>query len=119
MDKETRKVLTQIASIQVEALESIKKDPNTDLDLAKMYLQVTDEEFSVQLEHYLDIYKQMQDIPTMIRLLNEYQLLVCSHILYKMEESWIIDNSQGVYGAWAEIHKAMLKFHPEFTLSRV
>lgn len=119
MDVETRRIMTQIASIQLEAIESIQKDHDVDLDLARAYLQVTDDEWEEQIKHHIDLYKQMQEIPTTIRCLTEYQLLVCSHILYKMEEDWMIDNSQGVFGAWAEIHRAMMKFHPEFTLSRV
>lgn len=119
MDAETRKIFINIASIQLEAIESIQSDHDVDLDLARTFLQVSDNEWETQIEHHLSIYKQMQEIPTIIRCLNEYQLLVCSHILFKMEDEWSIDNSQGVFGAWQEIHKAMLKFHPEFTLSRV
>lgn len=119
MDQETRKIFTQIASIQLEAIESIQKDHDVDLDLARAYLQVTNNEWETQIEFHLNLYKQMKEIPSIIRCLNEYQLLVCSHILFKMEDEWMIDNSQGVYGAWIEIHKAMLKFHPEFTLSLV
>lgn len=119
MDIETRKVLAQIASIQVEAIESIKNDHDIDLDLARSYLQVNGDEWEEQIIHYLDLYKQMQEIPTIIRCLNEYQLLVCAHILFKMQEEWSIPNNYGVLGAWEEIHRAMLKFHPEYTLSRV
>lgn len=119
MDIETRKIFTQIASIQLDAIKSIQKDHDVDLDLVRTFLQVSDNEWESQIEHHLDIYQQMKEIPTIIRCLTEYQLLVCAHILFKMEEDWMLDNSQGVYGAWSEIHKAMLKFHPEFTLSRV
>ena len=119
MDAETRKILTQIASIQVEAIESIKKDPNIDTDLAKSYLQISEDEWDEQIRQRLDLYKQMEEIPTIIRCLDEYQLLVCAHILFKMQEDWSIPNNQGVLGAWNVIHKAMLKFHPEYTLSRV
>lgn len=120
MDRNTRKVLSRIAFIQLEALQSIKDQPDTDLDLARAFLQVKDNEWESQLQSYMDTYKQMIEIPSIIRCLNEYQLLVCSHILYKIEESEImVYNSQGVFGAWQEIHKAMLKFHPEFTLTRV
>ena len=64
----------------------------------------------------IDAYKQLIDIPTAIYCLDEYQLLLCSHILWKMEEVWILDNPQGVNGAWLEINKAISKFHPEYTL---
>lgn len=119
MDSETRKILAKIASIQVEAIEFIKKDTNIDKELACTYLQVNIEDFKEQTEHLLDLYKQMEEIPTIIRCLDEYQLLVCSHILHKMQEDWGLYNNQGVLGAWNEIHRALLKFHPEYTLSRV
>lgn len=119
MDKSTKQVLTMIASIQVDAINSLLKNPNTDIDLAKIYLQVTDEDIHTAAGRLLDIYKQMEEIPSIIRTLSEYQLLVCTHILFRMEEDWMLDNSQGVFGAWAEIHKAMDKFHPELTLTRV
>ena len=49
-------------------------------------------------------------------LSSEYQLYICSHILFKMEDEWIHDLSQGVYGAWELLHKETNKFHPELTL---
>lgn len=119
MDRNTRKVLSEIASIQLEALKSIKDNPDTNLDLAKAFLQVKDDEWESQLQQHIDTYKQMIEIPTIIRCLNEYQLLVCSHILYNIQQYEEIHYPSGVSGAWQEIHKAMLKFHPEFTLTLV
>lgn len=119
MDKDTKEIISRIASIQVEAISSIDKEEDVDPELAKLYLQIDKEKWEEAVEKHLDIYKQMIKVPTLIRLLNEYQLLICSHILYKMEMDWIDGHLAGIYGAWEEIHKAMLKFHPEFTLSRV
>ncbi len=39
----------------------------------------------------------MIEYPQLIKTLTEYQLYVCSHILWKMEEEWITDNSQGFW----------------------
>ena len=119
MDRPTKQRLSMIASIQVDAINSLLENPNTDWDLAKIYLQVTNDDIHTAAGNLLDVYKQMQEIPSIVRTLSEYQLLVCTLILFRMEETWLLDNSQGVYGAWAEIHKAMDKFHPELTLTRV
>lgn len=119
MDRPTKKIIAMIASIQVEAILSIKEDQDVDLEMAKLYLQIKDDELSDSIRQHLEVYKQMEEIPSIIRTLNEYQLLVCSHILFRMESTWILDNSEGVMGAWEEIHSCMDKFHPEFSLSRV
>ena len=52
-------------------------------------------------------------------MLNEYQLMICSHILFKMEDEWLIDNSQGVCGAWELLHKIQINYHPEITLLKI
>lgn len=120
MDKSTEKILSNIASIQLEAIKIISQDRSIPEDLSFRYLEIPSEsEFDEAVETLGDLYNQMIEMPTMIRMLSEYQLLICSHILYRMEDVWMIDNSEGVFGAWSEIHAQMKKFHPEFTLSQV
>ena len=117
MDAETKKVIKNIAQIQVEALTHISNNlEDTDYYLLKKLLQIKDEETKEVLDNMIKLYKDMEEYPQLIKTLTEYQLFICSHILWKMEEEWITDNSQGVLGAWAIIQKANLKFHPELTL---
>lgn len=120
MDKSTEKIISNIASIQLEAITSIDQDRSMPEDLAFKYLEIPSEsQWDHAVETLRDLYIQMMEMPTIIRMLSEYQLLLCSHILYRMEDVWMIDNSEGVFGAWSEIHAQMKKFHPEFTLSHV
>lgn len=120
MDKSTEKIISNIASIQLEAIITIAQDRSIPDDLAFQYLEIPSEsQWDEAVETLRSLYLQMTEMPTMIRMLSEYQLLICSHILYRMEDVWMIDNSEGVFGAWSEIHAQMKKFHPEFTLSHV
>lgn len=120
MDKSTEKIISNIASIQLEAIMTIAQDRSIPDDLAFQYLEIPSEsQWDEAVETLRSLYLQMTEMPTMIRMLREYQLLICSHILYRMEDVWMIDNSEGVFGAWSEIHAQMKKFHPEFTLSQV
>lgn len=138
MDKETSQIIKNIAEIQIEALQRIidnEDKPNASLsqkliiDLLNIDVSQLEEgtpynkmnqKLKTLIHHKVDMridaYKQMIEIPTAIYCLDEYQLLLCSHILWKMEEVWILENSQGVNGAWLEINRAISKFHPEYTL---
>ena len=136
MDKETEKVIKNIAEIQIESLNRIIQNedkPNSALaqELILRLLEISEDAIPddvplnklqvvfkdlvhEETQRRIDMYKQMLEIPSIIRTLNEYQL--CSHILWKMEDTWIMDNQQGVLGAWAELQICINKFHPELTL---
>lgn len=138
MDKETSQIIKNIAEIQIEALQRIidnEDKPNASLsqeliinllniDISQLEEGTPYNKMNQKLKTLIhrkvdmriDAYKQMIEIPTAIYCLDEYQLLLCSHILWKMEEVWILENSQGVNGAWLEINRAISKFHPEYTL---
>lgn len=117
MDAETKEVVKNIAQIQIEALTNLKKNQSTtEPTLLRKLLQITDEEVEESLDHHIQIYEEIYEIPSLIKTLNEYQLYICSHILFKMEDEWVHDLSQGVYGAWELLHRETNKFHPELTL---
>ena len=117
MDKETKEIIRRIASIQMDALSSIIENPeDKDHELLIKFLQVKPEEVVSTAEQVYNFYKEVEDMPELIKIANEYQVLVCHHILFQMEDEWIIDNSHGVFGAWAFLHEALDKFHPEFRL---
>lgn len=130
MDKETQKIINSIAEIQIEALQRIKANenkPNAQLskELVFKFLGLEDdnefnEDVRKQVQEVIDqrieTYKNIQEYPYLIKMLSEYQLFMCSHILFKMEDTWIVDNPQGVYGAWSIIKEAIYKFRPEFSL---
>lgn len=117
MDAETKEVVKNIAQIQIEALTNIKNNiTTTEPDLLRKLLQINNEEMLDSVNHHIRIYEEIYEMPQLIKTLNEYQLYICSHILFKMEDEWIHDLSQGVYGAWELLHRETHKFHPELTL---
>ena len=129
MDKETQKIINSIAEIQIEALQRIKANenkPNAQLskELVLKFLGLEDDNYELEvheqvqevIDQRIETYKNIQEYPYLIKMLSEYQLFMCSHILFKMEDTWIVDNPQGVYGAWSIIKEAIYKFRPEFSL---
>ena len=92
---------------------------DTDHYLLKKLLQIEEGEIRGVLDNMIKLYSDMIEYPQLIKTLTEYQLYVCSHILWKMEEEWITDNSQGVLGAWAIIQKYTNVLHPELTLLKL
>ena len=120
MDKETKDIIKLIAGIQIESLNSLKDDVNNGNniaeDLIKKYLQIDNDEIIQALDEHIQIYVDIEQTPQLINMINEYQMLVCSHILFRMEDEWVHTNSQGVLGTWAIFQKSNLKFHPELTL---
>lgn len=117
MDLETKEVVKNIAHIQIEALTNILNNlDNTEPDLLRKLLQITDDDIMESLIAHIQVYKEILEMPQLIKTLPEYQLFVCSHILFRMEDEWIPDNSQGVYGTWALLQTETKKLHPELTL---
>lgn len=120
MDKETKDIIKLIAGIQSESLNSLKDDVNNGNniaeDLIKKFLQIDNDEIIQALDEHIQLYVDIEQTPQLINMINEYQMLVCSHILFRMEDEWVHTNSQGVLGTWAIFQKSNLKFHPELTL---
>ncbi len=123
MDKETKNIIQRIATIQVEALTNILNNFDnlnpSEYDMLKDLLCIIPESREEVLETIQNRIQGYQDIiryPNLIKAIDEQQLYICSHILFQMEEEWLLDNSQGVYGAWAILFKESYKFHPELTL---
>lgn len=123
MDKETKDIIQRIATIQVEALTNILNNFDnlnpSEYDMLKDLLCIIPESREEVIETVQNRIQGYQDIiryPNLIKAIDEQQLYICSHILFQMEEEWLLDNSQGVYGAWALLFKESYKFHPELTL---
>ena len=120
MDAETKTVIKNIAQIQVEALTYISKNlEDTDHYLLKKLLQIEEGEIRGVLDNMIKLYSDMIEYPQLIKTLTEYQLYVCSHILFRMEDEWVHTNSQGVLGTWAIIQKYTNVLHPELTLLKL
>ena len=86
MDKETKDIVKLIAGIQIESLNSIKEDVKNGNDIAqdliKKLLQIEDDEIIRALDEHIELYVEIENTPQLINMLSEYQMLVCSHILF-------------------------------------
>ena len=128
MDKETKDIIKRIASIQIEALQNIRdnfhnlnpSEKEMLQTLLWLYPNVDDKTLEAEiyetLENRIQGYKDILEYPSLIKVVDEHQLYICSHILFQMEEEWLLDNSQGVYGAWDLLFKESYKLHPELNL---
>lgn len=124
MDQQTKEIIKLMASIQMDAILPLTKlksdysnlDKSDDILRGIQILQVEPWEIKREAKQRYNYYKEVANNPELLLMAPEYQLLICSHILFRMEDEWMINNSQGVYGAWTLIHESMSKFHPEFSL---
>lgn len=116
IEPEAKQVLDMICDIQLDALESIKDYPNKEQKLAAKLIQSNLSDWNAQLGRLKAMYQNIKSIPQAITLLDEYQLLVCSHILFRMEQVWRVEYSYGISSLWSVIHECMEKFHPEYKL---
>ena len=118
IEPEAKQVLDMVCDIQLEALESIKDYPNKEQKLAAKLIQSNLSDWNAQLGRLKATYQNIKSIPQAITLLDEYQLLVCSHILFRMEQVWMVEYkySYGISSLWSVIHECMEKFHPEYKL---
>ena len=116
IEPEAKQVLDMICDIQLNALQSIEDYPNKEQKLAAKLIQSNLSDWNAQLGRLKATYQNIKSIPQAITLLDEYQLLVCSHILFRMEQVWMVEYSYGIFILWSVIHECMEKFHPEYKL---
>lgn len=119
-----RKVLLAIAEIQVKALCNLYDHRNeVDKNLIFKYVESVSENYGRSINRVLDIYQQFftsRFSEQYVELLSEYQLGVCIHILYRMEDQWIKKYTQReINAAWDILLKAQQKFHPEYIISNL
>lgn len=116
IEPEAKQVLDMVCDIQLSAIESIKDYPNKSRELAAKLIQEQESDWDAQIGRLTAMYQNIKSIPQAITLLDEYQLLVCSHILFRMESVWMVEYSYGISSLWSVIHECMEKFHPEYKL---
>lgn len=116
VEPEAKQVLDMVADIQLQALQSIKDYPNNNRELAAKLIREHESDWDNQIQRLQALYQNIKSIPQAIIMLDEYQLLVCSHILFRMEGLWMAEHSYGISSLWSVIHECMAKFHPEYQI---
>ena len=100
MDRSTEQIIKQIAEIQLEAIQIAKKEHLTGIQLKRLFGHAITKDVDNVVNRLIDMYKQMIEYPELVSLLGRYQLNLCYKVLTDNKETWSIDNSQGVYGAF-------------------
>lgn len=119
MKKELKMIIQELAEIQIQAFELLKKDSTilNDKELS-MILGVK----AGSLTHYhinkrIRIWEAIRNNPELLRQISsEYQWGICVHILFTMEEEWVQINPDGVIALWELLDDIYAKFHPEIRL---
>lgn len=117
MDKETKQIIKLIAEIQLEALETAKREHLNKHQVEKLFGQLekllgksVKTSITNKINDLVDVYQMIIKIPNTIWLLDAYQISLCSKILSENAETWRLHNSQGVYGAF-ELLKQLNQKH--------
>lgn len=100
MDRSTEQIIKQIAEIQLEAIQIAKKEHLTGIQLKSLFGKSITKDVDKVIDDLTTMYNQVRGFPEAIRLLPGYQLSICSKILTENRETWSLDNSEGVYGAF-------------------
>ena len=100
MDRSTEQIIKQIAEIQLEAIQIAKKEHLTGIQLKSLFGKSITKDVDKVIDDLTTMYNQVTGFPEAIRLLPGYQLSLCSKILTENRETWSLDNSEGVYGAF-------------------
>ena len=116
MKTETSNIIIKIADIQITALTNIENNwEEVDKDLLGRYLGISTD-LKSSLYDLLSTYEDIKSYPSTIKMLSEEQLMVCSHILFRMEDEWMKDNPTGVRETWELLFKQVDRIHPEYNL---
>lgn len=118
------KILWKIAEIQLDALHNIQAHKEElDDNFIIRYIENSYNDINLGISKLEDIYTQISQArcpDLLINLLSEYQIGICIHILFRMEDIWMNEFSQrDVMAAWDTLLKSQAKFHPEYILSQV
>ena len=121
MDHGTKEVIKRIADIQVSAIESIiNEDYKVNHRMLCKYLQITPTEVKSATNILLSMYQNISADPRSFVFLPEYQVGVCAHILFEMEEVWApLVGFDAIHETWKIIGRLNKEYHPEYSLVNV
>lgn len=117
MKNELKQIIKELAQIQIDALTNLMAEPDSvDQYQLNQLIEFNNDDIKEVLVHRIRYWKFIQDIPEAIMGIPPYQLGVCTHILFTMEETWVQDNADGVIALWGLFDNLYKKFHPEVNL---
>ena len=117
MINELKMLIPELAEIQIEAFKKLKAAPNSvDQYQLNQLIEFNNEDVQEVLDRRIRYWELIKKMPALINGIPEYQLGICMHILFTMEEIWVQKNPDGVNAMWDLFDKLYLKFHPEIKL---
>lgn len=117
MKNELKQIIKELAQIQIDAFTTLMAEPDSvDQYQLNKLIEFDNNDIKEVLESRIRYWKFIQDTPEAIIGIPPYQLGVCTHILFTMEETWVQDNADGVIALWDLFDNLYKKFHPEVNL---
>ena len=117
MKKELKEIIKELAQIQIEAYQRLKADPaSVDQYQLNQLIEFNDQDVIEVLESRIRYWELIKKLPNAIHGISSYQLGVCTHILFTMEETWVETNVDGVIALWDLFDELYKKHHPEINL---
>lgn len=117
MKKELKEIIKELAQIQIEAYQKLKADPaSVDQYQLNQLIEFNDQDVIEVLESRIRYWELIKKLPNAIQGISSYQLGVCTHILFTMEETWVEINVDGVIALWDLFDELYKKHHPEINL---
>lgn len=117
MKKELKTLIQELADIQITSFEKLKAVPNSvDQYQLNELIEFNNNDILEVLDRRIRYWQFIKEMPGAITGIPEYQLGICVHILFVMEETWVQTNVDGVIAMWDLFDDMYKKFHPEIKL---
>lgn len=117
MKKELQQIIRELAQIQIEAFQKLKANPNSvDQYQLNQLIEFNDQDVQEVLDARIRYWELIHQMPEAIVGIPEYQLGICTHILFTMEETWVQTNVDGVLALWDLFDQMYKRHHPEINL---
>lgn len=97
----SKEILNKIISIQIDAYRRIASNNlNWEDKWFLMQFQSSEKELQDMAQERLNFYLRVQENPAMIHMAPEEELATMRHILFRMEDTWLQENSEGIVNCW-------------------
>lgn len=97
---EAKQILGLIINIQLGSYTRILNDDLDQDDWFLLQFQATGEDVKTLVRERISLYSDLKSEPQLLSLVDDIEIMVMRHILFRMEDLWMKFNSQGVSDLW-------------------
>ena len=97
---EAKQILGLIINIQLGSYTRILNGGLDQDDWFLLQFQATREDVKTLVRERISLYSDLKSEPQFISLIDDIEIMVMRHILFRMEDLWMKFNSQGVSDLW-------------------